>query len=80
MRIAIGGISHETNTFSQLKTTLFEFKSHEWQKGIAIIREHEGVRDYLGGMIAEARRQEVELVPTFNTSASAGGINSERNV
>lgn len=74
MRIAIGGISHETNTFSPLKTTLFEFKSHEWQREIAIIREHEGVRDYLGGMIAEARRQEVELVPTFNTSAPAGGI------
>ena len=48
MRIAIGGISsHETNTFSPLKTTLFEFKSHEWQREIAIIREHEGVRDYL---------------------------------
>lgn len=74
MRIAIGGITHETNTFSNVPTTITDFQNHEWQIGEEIITEHEGIRDFLGGMIAEGKRQEVELVPTFFANAKPQGI------
>ena len=74
MRVAIGGISHETNTFSNVKTTIEYFKNLEWEHGQEILDNHTGVRDFLGGMIAEGMRQGVELVPTFSTRANPSGL------
>ncbi|MDQ0340983.1 microcystin degradation protein MlrC [Caldalkalibacillus uzonensis] len=73
MKIAIGGISHETNTFSNVKTTVGCFKQLEWECGQEIIENHTGVRDYLGGIIAEGNEQGVELVPTFWARANPSG-------
>ena len=71
-RIAIGEISHETNTFCP-PTTLQMFKERAWFRGDEIIQRIKGVRTYLGGMIAEGERRDVTLIPTFATSTEPWG-------
>lgn len=73
MRIAIGGLSHETNTFCVAPTEVGEFKAREWTHGEALAARHRGVRDYLGGMLAAAADGGIEVVPTFATRATPSG-------
>ena len=63
-RIAIGEISHETNTFCP-PTTLEMFREREWIAGAEIIERHRDVRTYLGGMIDGAEREGIILCPAF---------------
>jgi microcystin degradation protein MlrC len=69
MRIAIGRLSHETNTFRPGLTGVEAFKALEWTTGDDLLREHRGVRDDLGGMIDAAERLGIALAPTFATAA-----------
>lgn len=71
-RIAIGEISHETNTFCP-PTTLKMFQQRVWRKGSELLRQFRGTRTYLGGMIEAAERLGVELVPTFAASTEPWG-------
>src|SRR5206468_10490588 len=73
MRIAIGEISHETSTFSNVDTTLELFKQYKWERGETILSNNRGVRDYLGGMIDRADCLGIEVVPTFAASAEPAG-------
>ncbi|HKX16566.1 MAG TPA: M81 family metallopeptidase [bacterium] len=73
MRIAIGGLSHETNTFCVAQTEVREFKDREWSHGEALVARHRGVRDYLGGMLAAADERDIEVAPTFATRATPSG-------
>ncbi|WP_232699954.1 M81 family metallopeptidase [Brevibacillus daliensis] len=73
MKIAIGEVMHETNTFSSVQTTVDLFKKWEWSRGDAILPNHRGVRDFLGGMIDRAEELGIEVVPTFATTASPSG-------
>lgn len=74
MRIAIGQIAHETNTFSNVATTVELFKGWEWDHGQMIIERHLGVEDYLGGMIDKCNQLGVEIVPTFSAFAGPSGM------
>lgn len=74
MRIAIGGVMHETNTFSNVKTTVELFKGWEWDLNEEIMARHEGVQDYLGGMIEKCKQLGLEIVPTFSTFTGPSGI------
>jgi microcystin degradation protein MlrC len=74
MRIAMGGISHETNTFCSGKTGLDGFQEREWGVGQEIIDANKGVRSYQGGVIEAAERLGIELVPTFYASATPSAI------
>ena len=69
MRIAIGEIAHETNTFRTGLTGVAQFQALEWQHGAEILEKHHGVRDYLGGMIAAGSQLGIEIVPTFAATA-----------
>ncbi len=71
-RIAIGEISHETNTFCP-STTLEMFRQRLWCKGPEILQKFRGTRTYLGGMIEAAERLGVDLRPTFATSTEPWG-------
>jgi microcystin degradation protein MlrC len=71
-RIAIGEISHETNTFCA-PTTLEMFKRRMWCRGDEVIDKMRGVRTYLGGMIEAGERLKVTLVPTFAASTEPWG-------
>ena len=73
MRIAIGQISHETNTMFGPPTPVEEFQRQEWKHGRAIVEENRGVRTYLGGMIAAGEHFGIEIVPTFAASAHPSG-------
>lgn len=73
MRIAIGQVAHETNTFCAAPTGVADFQAWEWLHGDAVVERHRGVRDYLGGMIAAAAGQGVEVVPTFSAFAYPSG-------
>lgn len=74
IRIVTGGISQETNTFQWEQTTLADF-----QKGSSRIDRGEeilaldGTGTIYGGIVAEARRQGVELIPTTFGRAVPGG-------
>jgi microcystin degradation protein MlrC len=74
MRIAMGGISHETNTFCSGKTGLGGFQEREWGVGQEIIDANKGVRSYQGGVIDAAEQLGIELVPTFYASATPSAI------
>ncbi|WP_010278196.1 M81 family metallopeptidase [Paenibacillus senegalensis] len=74
MRIAIGGVVHETNTFSNVKTTLASFTTWEWEQGARVVERHRGVSNYLGGMIARAEELQIELVPLCSALANPAGI------
>ena len=73
MRIAIGQLSHETNTMFGPPTPVEEFQRQEWHHGEEIVERNRGVRTYLGGMIDSAKERGVDLVPTFATTAHPSG-------
>ena len=73
MRIAIGQLSHETNTMFGPPTPVEEFQRQEWLHGPEIVERNRGVRTYLGGMIDAAAEREVELLPGFATTAHPSG-------
>ncbi|NGM85263.1 M81 family metallopeptidase [Paenibacillus sp. 7124] len=81
MKVIVGQISHETNTFSSVTADLEKFYLGEWEIGREVIRHHTGVRDYLGGMIAGAELNGIELIPTINAMAfPSGKVTSEAYV
>lgn len=74
MRIAIGQVSHETNTFCSIQTTTEIFKSTEWGSGKFLIETHEGVQDYLGGIIDCCKKHNAEILPSFTAYTPPSGI------
>lgn len=73
MRIAIGQLSHETNTMFGPPTPVEEFQRQGWHTGQAIVERNRGVRSYLGGMLDAADALGVEVVPTFSAQAHPSG-------
>ncbi len=76
MRIAIGGLLHETSTFVQTRTTLADF---EHASGIArggeMIERFRGTNVCSGGFIDRLEEEEgVEIVPLLRASAFPGGL------
>ena len=61
MRVAVGGIAHETNTFSTLPTEYSDFRRTE---GPALVA---------GPGWEELRRREVEIIPIFSAHATPSG-------
>jgi microcystin degradation protein MlrC len=78
MRIAIGGISHESSTFSTVPTTLQHFRERGWFTGDDLMRHFTGTKSPLGAYIDAARDMNYEVVPTMTASAvPAGPVNRE---
>ncbi|MDP2873157.1 MAG: M81 family metallopeptidase [Bacillota bacterium] len=69
-RLAIGGISHETNNYCKDLTPRGDF--HILQ-GDEILRHSRGVRSYIGGMIDAADDLGATVVPTFVARATPSG-------
>ncbi|HYG75169.1 MAG TPA: M81 family metallopeptidase [Planctomycetota bacterium] len=67
LRVAIGGIWHETNAFAAGRTTIADFECFE---GEQILKQFTGTRTPLGGFIDWSRRNSVELFPAFFASAT----------
>src|SRR5690625_4346888 len=73
MKFLIGGIAHETNTFSNVKTDVTSFKQWEWAKGKDVLKNR-GVRNYIGGMIDRASALNINIEPLFSAFAPPSGI------
>jgi microcystin degradation protein MlrC len=67
VRVAIGGFTHETNTFHPRPTTLAAFQGPEgtWLRGQAVVDAFAGTRSVIGGMLDAGRERGWEIVPTF---------------
>lgn len=75
MRIAIGGIIHETSTFVETRTTRAEFESNGGTaRGDAILTTFDGTNVCTGGFLEGARRFGFEPVPLLRASAWPGGL------
>ena len=74
MRVGIGGFRHETNSFSNVITTIDRFQDLNYEFGQELIAHNAGgVRTPLGGFIDEASVLGIELAPTFYANATPSG-------
>ena len=69
LRIAIGGVVHESNTFCH-PTPLTAFRELD---GAAILDVHRGVRAYVGGMLDGIDEVGAVAVPCYHAEAQPGG-------
>jgi microcystin degradation protein MlrC len=75
MRVAVGGISHETSTFAPTPTRLADFESGlGLYRGTDMIARFRGTNNCTGGFIAGAEQHGFELVPLLWTFAYPGGL------
>ncbi|MCE9607731.1 MAG: M81 family metallopeptidase, partial [Planctomycetia bacterium] len=75
MRIAVGGILHETATFVAGRTTLGDFeRGIGLFRGDGILRRFTGANMCPGGFIAAAAERKFELVPLLWTFAYPSGL------
>jgi microcystin degradation protein MlrC len=79
MRIAIGGISHETTTFIETRTTLADFE-HGFGlfRGREMIERFRGANMCTGGFLAGAEQFGFEPVPLLWTFAYPSGLIERR--
>ena len=75
MRVAIAGISHETSTFVDTRTTWADFQKDQ---GIylkqEVIERFRGANVCTGGFIDGAEQYDFQLVPLLRAGAHAGGL------
>jgi microcystin degradation protein MlrC len=72
-RIAVGGILHESNTFSEDLTGLDDFQNAMIRRGGEIQEEFANSAHEVGGYIEGAQKFGLELVPTIVASATPAG-------
>jgi microcystin degradation protein MlrC len=73
MRIAIGGITHEANTFCPHITDLDDFKARQMLRGDEILDNWQSVRTEQAGMLSVLSEiPDCEVVPTFLARALSG--------
>ena len=72
-RFVIGQISHETNTFSPIRTELKHFGERGYLAGQELFEHFAGTKTGIGGFIDFAQRTGAELVPTISASAVPSG-------
>ncbi len=73
MRVAIGGISHESSTFSTVPTELSDFELRNFAEGEGLLERFSGTKTPIGGFIDAARDANFDVVPTMFASATPGG-------
>lgn len=73
-KFVIGGISHETNCFSPIKTELSHFKERGYAEGEEMIRHFKGTRTPIGGFLDFCEETNSEVFPTIFASATPSGI------
>jgi microcystin degradation protein MlrC len=79
MRIAIGGVSHETTTFIERRTTLADFEhGFGLYRGQEVIERFRGANTCTGGFLEGAARFGFEPVPLLWTFAYPSGLIERR--
>jgi microcystin degradation protein MlrC len=65
VRIAIGGISHETNTYADACFGLTKLEDFDVAREQQIVERSTGTRTFIGGMLQAAEEMGAEVVPTM---------------
>jgi microcystin degradation protein MlrC len=73
-RLAIGGLAHETNTFSPVATTLDAFRRRAYLTGEAVVRRSRAGRGVLGGFVDATEDAGATILPTLFASAPPAGV------
>ncbi len=73
MRVAIGGVAHESSTFSTVPTELAQFEEQGIPEGPALIETYAGTKSPMGGFLDAARDFNFEVAPTIYAHATPGG-------
>lgn len=73
MKVLIGGILHESNSFVESFTTVRDYEVQELLYGAEVLHWGENTRTALGGCIDAAREVGLELLPTVYAFAQPGG-------
>lgn len=73
LRVAVGGLWHETNTFAAERTGLTEFESYQLAAGQELLERYGSTRTELGGMIATGKKLGFELQPLIYAAAVPAG-------
>ena len=73
MRVVIGGISHETSTFTTVATDLQSYKDRFYLHGDKILNMFHGTNSPIGGFIDGAKIHDFKLVPTVLAAAQPSG-------
>ena len=73
MRFFVAMVSHETNTFSPIRTDRRQFELHDLRYGGELLEAYRGTGTCLGGMIDTAEARGVALVPSLAATASPAG-------
>lgn len=73
MRIAVGGIMHESNTFAPLPTDRARFEQGSLSKGDDLVKVWGDAHHEMGGFIAGASKYGYELTPTVMAWATPAG-------
>ena len=72
MKIIIGGIGLEANTFTALKTGVERIEDMIPHSGQDMIEQFREKKNYISGMISKAEQLGAELIPTFFSSYAGG--------
>ena len=72
-RIAIGGIQHESNSFSSAKTTIADFERNHLTRGPEIVPAWSASKHEAGGFIEGAQRFGFDIHPTLFAIATPSG-------
>ena len=72
--IFIGGIWHETNTFSNKKTFMKDFKSYQWLENKNLIYKNLNTNTEIGGFLDVLHQNKVNIIPSLFAAAVPSGI------
>jgi microcystin degradation protein MlrC len=73
VRFFVAMVSHETNTFSPIRTDRRQFEARDLRYGGEILEAYRGTGTCLGGMIDAADARGVTLVPSLAAAAAPAG-------
>jgi len=73
VRFFVAMLSHETNTFSPIRTDRGQFEAHDLRYGGELLETYRGTGTCLGGMIDGAGALGADLVPSLAAAASPAG-------
>jgi len=72
--IFIGGIWHETNTFSNKKTFIKDFKSYQWHENKNLITRNRNTNTEISGFLDVLNQRSLNVIPSLFTAAVPSGI------
>ncbi len=73
IRIAVGGLMHESNTFARTSTGLEAFRSTSWSEGADLVATWSAAHHEVGGFLEGVGRQGFEAIPTLMAWATPSG-------